>query len=189
MQIPVQITFRNMEKSEALETKIREKVDELEQFARDMVSCRITVEAPHKHHNKGNLYAIKVDVTLPGDEIVVSRSPGQNHAHEDVYVATRDAFAAMRRQLEDYVRKRRHKVKAHEILPHGIISVIYPEKGYGFILTPEQREVYFHRNSVLNADFDSLEQGESVHFSEELGDEGPQATAVHVEGKHHEVAK
>ena len=113
MQIPLQITFRHMETSEALEAKIREKVSSLERFADHITGCRVTVEAPHQHHHKGQLFNVKVDITLPGTEIVADRHPDKHHAHEDVYVALRDAFKATRRQLEDYVRKQRGDVKTH----------------------------------------------------------------------------
>jgi ribosomal subunit interface protein len=189
MNIPLQITFHNMEPSEAVEARIREKAANLDQFAKDIMSCRVIVEAPHKHHHKGNIYAVKVDITLPGKEIVADRNPPQDHSHEDVYVAIRDAFNAARRQLEDYVRKRRAKVKTHETLPHGYIKELFPEQDYGIIDTQDGRDVYFHRNSVIDADFDKLNVGDSVHFSEEMGAEGPQATTVHLEGKHHAVIK
>lgn len=117
MQIPLQITFRHMEPSEALEAKIREKADALERFAEHITSCRVTVEAPHQHHQQGKLFNIKVDITLPGHEIVADRHPDKHHAHEDVYVALRDAFKAARRQLEDYTRKRRGEVKKHDTPP------------------------------------------------------------------------
>ncbi|WP_126454686.1 HPF/RaiA family ribosome-associated protein [Sulfuriflexus mobilis] len=189
MKIPLQITFRNMEPSDAVEAKIREKAAGLEQYAKDIMSCRVIVEAPHKHHHKGNIYAVIIDVTLPGNEVVVDRNPGQDHAHEDVYVAIRDAFNAVRRQLEDYLRLRRNKVKTHETLPHGAIKELFPEQDYGVIDTQDSRDIYFHRNSVINADFDKLKVGDSVHFSEEMGEEGPQASTVHVEGKHHAAIK
>ena len=187
MQIPLKITFNNMEPSPAVEAAIREKADKLEQFADAITSCRVIVEAPHQHHHKGNLYRIKVDVTLPGKEIVTNRNPSQHHAHEDIYVAIRDAFNAERRQLEDYLRKRRGKVKQHEAEPHGKIVQLVPYEDYGVIQTSDGREIYFHRNSVIEQDFDKLEIGDNVHFSEEMGDNGPQATTVHVEGKHHVV--
>ena len=117
MQIPLQTVYHNMEKSDAIEAKIREKVDKLEHFAPDIIRCRVTVEAPHKHHNKGNPYTVKIDITLPGGEIVVSSHPGKNPAHEDLYVALRDAFDEARRQLEDFVRKRRGKIKHHQPPP------------------------------------------------------------------------
>ena len=110
MQIPLQITFRDMEPSEAVEINVREKAQKLERFAEHITSCRVTIEAPHKHHHKGQLYAINIDITLPGEEIVANRNPDKNHAHEDIYVAIRDAFKAAQRQLEDYVRIRRGKV-------------------------------------------------------------------------------
>ena len=114
MQIPLQIIFRDIEPSDAVTANIEEKAMKIEHFAENITSCRVTVEAPHKHHHKGGLFAITIDITLPGEEIVVNRSPDQDHAHEDVYVAIRDAFNAARRQLEDYARKRRGQVKQHE---------------------------------------------------------------------------
>ncbi|MGD8783087.1 MAG: HPF/RaiA family ribosome-associated protein [Thioalkalispiraceae bacterium] len=113
MQIPLQITYRDMDPSDAVNTAIHEKAEKIEHFA-DITSCKVTIEAPHKHHHKGRLFAIKLDITVPGDEIVVSRNPDQKHAHEDIYVAIRDAFNAAKRQLEDYVRRRRGQVKHHE---------------------------------------------------------------------------
>lgn len=187
MQIPLQITFRHMEPSEALEAKIRERAEKLDQFADHIMSCRVTVDQEHKHHQQGKLFAIKIDITVPGNEIVVTRTPDKHHAHEDPYVALRDAFDASRRQLEDYVRKLRGKVKTHETPPHGRIKELFPYEDYGVIETADGREIYFHRNSVIEESFDNLAEGDSVHFSEEMGDNGPQASSVHVEGKHHVV--
>ena len=187
MQIPLQITFRNMEHSDAVEAKIREKAAKLEKFAEHMTSCRVIIEAPHQHHHQGQLFNVKIDITLPGKEIIADRHPDQHHAHEDAYVAIRDAFDAARRQLEDYVRQRRRDVKHHEVEPHGKIVQLFPAEDYGVIQTSDGREIYFHRNSILGADFDKLEEGARVHFTEEMGENGPQASTVHVEGKHHQV--
>lgn len=113
MKLPLQITFRDMDPSTAIESNIREKAEKLDRFSDHITSCRVVVEAAHKHHNKGNLYHVRLDFTVPDDEIVVSRDPGKNHAHEDVYVAIRDAFDAARRQLDEYARRRRGDVKTH----------------------------------------------------------------------------
>ncbi|MCW9024008.1 MAG: HPF/RaiA family ribosome-associated protein [Gammaproteobacteria bacterium] len=185
MKIPLQITFRDIPPSEALEADIREKVAKLDEFYDQIMSCRVVVERPHDHHNKGNLYHVTVDITVPGDEIVVSRSPDKHHAHEDPYVTVRDAFSAARRQLQEFGRKQRRKVKKHEAPHHGVISELVPYEDYGRIQTPDGREIYFHRNSIVNSDLDSLEAGAEVRFSEEVGDDGPQASTVHVIGKHH----
>ena len=114
MDIPLQVSFRDMEPSPAVEARIREKADGLERFFDRIVGCRVVVEAPHRHSHKGKLFGIRIDIHLPGKDLVVNRSGSQNHAHEDVYVAIRDAFDAATRQLEDHARKVRSDVKAHE---------------------------------------------------------------------------
>jgi ribosomal subunit interface protein len=112
MQVPLQITFRNLDSSPAVEAKIRERVEELEQFDDRIASCRVVVEVPNRHHLEGRLYHIRVDLKVPGREIVVKRDPPEHHAHEDIYVAVRDCFDAVRRQLEDHARRQRGDVKA-----------------------------------------------------------------------------
>ncbi|WJW76419.1 HPF/RaiA family ribosome-associated protein [Thiohalobacter sp. IOR34] len=182
MQLPLQITFRHMPPSEALEADIRKHAAKLDQVCENIMSCRVVVGPQHKHHRQGNLYQVKIDLTVPGTELAVSQDPGKNHAHEDAYVAVRDAFDSMRRELEDYVRRRKGKVKHHEPPPEGRISQLHPEQDYGMIETPDGREIYFHRNSVIDADFDRLEIGMRVIFCEEAGEQGPQASTVHVKG-------
>jgi ribosomal subunit interface protein len=187
MRIPLQLTFRNMSPSPAMEADVREKAEKLEQFCDEIMSCRVVVEAQHKHHHQGNLFHVRVDITVPDTELVVSREPDLHRAHEDAYVAIRDAFDAARRELQEYVRHRRGRVKHHEPPPHGRILEIFPQLDYGKIASSDGREVYFHRNSVLDADFDTLQPGTEVRFDEEAGDEGPQASTVRVIGKHHIV--
>ena len=115
----------------------------------------------------------------------MKRAPPQNKRNEDVYVAVRDAFKIAQRQLQDYVRERRGDVKHHEDPPHGRILRLFED--YGFIATPDGREVYFHRNSLLGESFDKLEVGTEVRFAEERGEKGPQASTVKLIGKHHLV--
>ncbi len=111
--LPLQITWRGMDPSPAVDADIRAKAEKLKQSYDHIVSLRVTVEAPHAHHHKGRLYRLHIDVRVPGKEIAVTRDPGEHHAHEDLYVATRDAFDAARRQLKDYAQVRRGKVKRH----------------------------------------------------------------------------
>lgn len=109
MQSPLQITIRDMEHSEALETHIRAKAEKLEEFFSHITSCRVLIEVPHKHHRQGKQFNVRLDIGVPGGEIAVNR----DHA-EDVYVALRDAFDAAKRKLEDYARKLRGDIKTHE---------------------------------------------------------------------------
>jgi len=183
MRLPLQITFRNMEQSDAVEAKIREKTEKLNQFCDDIMGCRVVVELSHKNHHKGNTFHVRIDITVPDGEIVVSRSPDQRQSHQDVYVAIRDAFDAARRQLEDYVCRRRGEIKSHETQPQGRVSQLAPTDEHGMIETVEGRFIYFHRNSVVNGSFADLKVGSSVRFVEESGDLGPQASTVYIVGK------
>ncbi|MFN7086986.1 MAG: HPF/RaiA family ribosome-associated protein [Burkholderiales bacterium] len=187
MQLPLQITFRNLGRSEAIEAKVRERAQQLDRFYDRIMSCRVAVEALHKHHRRGNRYHVRIDVTVPGGELVANREPDEHHGYTDVYVAIRDAFDAICRQLEDYARRQSRAVKTHEVPPHGRVVELYPDEDYGRIETPDGRLIYFHRNSVVDADFDKLQTGTEVRFNEETGERGPQASTVHVVGKHHIV--
>lgn len=109
MQIPLQITIRDVEHSEALETHIRDKAKKLDEFFNHIMSCRVVVEMPHKHQRQGKQFNVRIDIGVAGGEIAINR----DHA-EDVYVALRDAFDVAKRQLEDYARKLRGDVKKHE---------------------------------------------------------------------------
>ncbi|HZU37908.1 MAG TPA: HPF/RaiA family ribosome-associated protein [Gemmataceae bacterium] len=187
MQLPLQVSFRHMEHSKAIETLIRKKAERLDKFAGDIMSCRVVVEPAGKHHEQGNLYEVRIDLTLPGEEIAVTRESSQHKEYRDIEVALRDAFDTARRKLEDYVRRRRGAVKTHEVPPHGRVSQLFPAQGYGFIETPDGREVYFHRHSVMHEAFERLQVGTEVVFVEEQGQKGPQASTVRLVGRHHHV--
>lgn len=122
MQQPLQITFKNVDPSEAVEANVRSKIDWLETFCDRIHSCRVVIEVPHRHHHQGRIYQVRVDLTVPGGEFVVNRESGQNGAHEDVYVAIRDAFDASRRRLEDFMRRQRGETKTHEVAARPGIS-------------------------------------------------------------------
>jgi ribosomal subunit interface protein len=113
MEIPLQITFRDMEPSAAVEERVRERAALLGRFAQPITHCHVVVDAPPRHQHQGGLFHVTVEVTLPGAHLVVNRRPLERHAHADVYVAVRDAFDAVRRQLEDHRRRQRGDVKAH----------------------------------------------------------------------------
>lgn len=172
MKLPLQITTRNVSLSEAAAGTIREKAAKLETFYDSIMGCRVLVEAPHRHKHQGVAYNVRLDITVPGGEIVVKREP-----NEDLYVAIRDSFDAARRQLQSFARRQRGQVKAHEAPPVGHVRDLHGE--YGFIETTDGREVYFHRNSVKgNGGFDHLAPDAEVKFVEEDGEQGPQATVV-----------
>lgn len=178
MEQPLRISYRGIEPTEAIEAQIRERAAKLERFYDGIVGCHVTVEAPHRRHHKGTLYRVRIDLTVKNGELLVGRDPAQQHSHEDLYVAIRDAFDAARRRLQDHARRQRGQVKRTVQPPRARVVRIFPEEGYGFLATPDGREIYFHRNSVLNDRFDRLEVGTEVRFAEEQGEKGPQASTV-----------
>ena len=187
MRLPLQITFRHMEPSPALEARIRQRADELDQFFDRITACRVVVECRNPRRQQGMLFEVRIDLTLPGREIAVGREPGLNHAHEDAHVAVRDAFDAARRQLEDHARHRRGAVKSHAVPDHGRIARLLPDRDCGFIRTDAGDEIYFHRNSVAGGGFDKLVIGAEVRFVAQHSEsaEGPQASTVVPLGKRH----
>jgi len=178
VKIPLQITIRDLPHSESVEAAIREKAEKLEQFYDQIMGCRVMVESPHRHRHKGKLYHVRIDLTVPGNEIVVKRNPPEHSSHEDIYVAIRDAFNAAQRRLQDYVRRRRGEIKNHVVLNLATVFKVFPAEGYGFLKTADGREIYFHRNSLVDMDFDHLDPGTEVHYVEEQGEEGSQAATV-----------
>jgi ribosome-associated translation inhibitor RaiA len=187
MMLPVQTTFRNMDASAAVAGRVQEEAEKLDKYFPRITSCRVIVEAPRRHHRHGDPFHIRIELEVPGKELVVKHEPnlkreeqGEWHKrlevggpHQDVYMAIREGFKAMRRQLRDYVRCLRHEVKVHHRAPHAKVSKLFPKEGYGFIETLDGREIYFHENSVANWAFEPLDIGDEVIFSEEAGDEGP----------------
>lgn len=109
MQTPLRITVRDMPHSEALDTRIRAKAVKLSEFHPNITSCRVTVEKSRKHHRQGHHFQILVDVRVPGREFVANRDHD-----EDVYVALREGFGALRRQLDEHNSAGRDFVKVQE---------------------------------------------------------------------------
>lgn len=182
MQIPLQVTFEGgLTTSEALRARIEREAAKLERFHDRITSCRVAVIGRAGRRRHGDLYAVRLQLTGPGlPDLVVDRNPPDDHAHEDAFVAVRDAFAAARRRLQDRQGKRQGKVKVHEEAPRGKVTRLFPDEGYGFLESGDGREIYFHRNALLNGDFDHLAVGREVRFFEREGEKGPQASSVHL---------
>jgi len=174
MQIPLEVSTRDVTLSPQIEAELRKRADKLERHYNRITSCRIALERPTgNHHHDGGPYRVRVDVTVPGTELVADKQA------EEVFIAIRDAFDAAERQVEAFVDRRRDFVKSAGASPEGEIVRLFSEEGFGFLTAPDGREVYFHRNAVLDPPgFDKLAVGSRVRFAEEQGFEGPQASTV-----------
>ena len=116
MTIPVQITFRHMETSEAVESRVRDLAGHLAVFSDKITSCRVVLDSPHRHHHQGKVFNVKVQLALPGDDVVVDMERPDRDGHEDVYVVIRDAFDAAKRQLQQRMSSLRNEEKRREKL-------------------------------------------------------------------------
>jgi cold shock CspA family protein/ribosome-associated translation inhibitor RaiA len=190
MQIPLKIVFEGgLAPSDALRRRIEREAEKLERFADRITACRVAVIGRSGRHHHGDLYQARIQIVMPGrKDIMIDRNPSADHAHEDAYVAIRDAFNAARRRLQDHERRSAGLIKTHQAPPHGRVVRLFPEQNHGFIETSDGREIYFHRNAVVNGGFDKLTPGAEVRFAEADGDQGPQASTVHLIGKSHIVA-
>jgi cold shock CspA family protein len=200
MQLPPVITFRRLRGTNALDADIRTRLEQLERYAPGLMAARVLVEPAERHHRDGNRVHVRIDLTLPGGEVVVSheaslrptaralaaqrtwKSNEPDRAHTHAAFAVREAFAVARRRLQDRVRRRRGSVKVHVEQPRGRVIRLSPSRTHGFLEAADGHEVYFHKRSVLDDAFDDLEVGSLVTFVEERGEKGPQASTVRVLG-------
>jgi len=176
VKLPLQITTRKMSLSKNAFGAIQKKAQKLEQFFDQIISCRVMVETPHRHKQQGLLYNVRVDLTVPGAELVVKREP-----NEDIYVAIRDTFDAAQRQLKEFVRRRRGDVKNHHNGVHatqllagpssrvnhvGRVRELFADQGFGYLEAEDGREIYFSGSILLDGALDEMEVGMPVRFAE-----------------------
>lgn len=185
MPIELQTTYRGFSPPLLANERIRKRVEKLEQLYPRIISCHVVAEESHRRHHKGKLYNVRIDLSIPGGELVANKEHHDKHSHEDFFVAMRDAFDALENRLRSYGERQRGEVKTHEAPPHGRVTKLFPD--YGFIESAEGLEIYFHANSVADDKFASLEVGSEVRFDmlEGEGEKGPQASTVQLIGKHH----
>jgi cold shock CspA family protein/ribosome-associated translation inhibitor RaiA len=180
MNMPMlEVTFRHMPHSRAIEAAVRERAAKLALLYPRITSCRVMVETSHHGPTRASaMHHVRVEVRVPDGELVARCEPAREHFHADVYVALRDAFNRAGREIEDYARVRRGDVKTHEEPPRGRVTKLFRDRGYGFLETLDEVEVYFHEHSVLHPGFRRLEIGTVVRYVEEEGVRGPQASTV-----------
>ena len=183
MPIPLEVTFENgLASSDALLRRISKEAEKLEKFHGRIVSCRVAVKGRSHRRKHGDLFDVRLQISTPGGrDIVIDRNPPSDHAHEDAYVAIRDAFNAARRRLQDRHRRQEGKTKVHEAPIEGRIIRLNKD-GYGFIESADGREIYFHRNAVKGKSPEALRKGAKVRFLESETDGLVQASTVHLIG-------
>jgi cold shock CspA family protein len=180
MSVPVEVSYREVLKTRRIEQQIARGAVRLQRVCRHLTSLRIAVERPHRSRGGVNPYRVRIDVRVPpGHEVVVSRDAGREDVHTPLRAVLKDAFEMAERRLKGLVERQRGEVKTHPGQEaSALVEKLFPAEGYGFLKDIEGREIYFHRNAVVNEDFDLLGVGAAVRFVAELGEKGPQATTV-----------
>lgn len=181
MKIKPEITYRHLEKTAAIQSLVEEKIAKLEQFCDYMNSCHVVIEKENDHPSSGSPYRVSIDITIPhGRELAVVKSPDKGKQYPPLETVIRDAFEAARRQLISITTEQKGERKIHpEQQVSAMVTKLFPEQGYGFIQEISTgKEIYFHRNSVTNNDFERLTVGSGVRYKETMGEMGPQATTV-----------
>lgn len=189
MQVPLEVIYNGVDRSEWSENFVREQVERLNRYAGEMIACRVAIEQPHHHRNKGNPYHVRVEVTLPPrKDLVAVAEPRAVPTSSELRNVIRDAFRAMEKQLKKTRQQRRYDVKLHDATSAFVVR-LFPDQDYGFIKTAIGEEIYFHRHSVLHGDFERLGIGTQVRYEAEEGEKGLQASTVQILDKPGELTR
>jgi len=185
MRIPLEISFQGLSRSESLEQLIRKDAAKLERVCDDLISCRIGIKLNQKSRNTANPFRIRIEMRFPpNNNLVVTHNSGIKEAADDLPTAVKNAFKTAQRRLKRLVEKQQAEMKSppqQDMM--ALVIKIFADEGYGFIRSLDGEEIYFHRNSVLNNDFDRLEPGTGVNYTAALGEKGLQATSVQIVDK------
>lgn len=188
MQGPVEIAFHNMETLEWAEQEIRSRIAELERIFDRIASCRVHVDKRAKPNGSSIPPVVRIEIGIPGRaDLIVSHEPEhlqRKYQRPDLQKAINEAFRIAERQLVELKNQQHGRTKAplHDVQNQrlGQVAEVQPGKDFGFLVTSEGALLYFHRNSVLTGNFDSLTRGDEVYYVEAVGDTGPTATKVRV---------
>ncbi len=183
MDVPLELSFENISSSETVERRVRERVAKLDRLYNHLVACRVAVRAPHNQHGKGNVPEVRIEMSVPGKDLVVSDAPHhpkESFQKHDVYQVLDASFDVAERRLNDFKEQQRGEVKRHadDAFLVGVVAGLNTDSDHGFLTTATGNELLFRRNAVVNADLDDLEVGDGVHYVETVGDSGPQASRV-----------
>ncbi len=185
MNVPLIITYENVEKSDAIEKLVRDKVSKLEKVCNYMSSCRVIIEQQNRSKHSANPYRVSINITVPPGHEMAAQDISKEGFHEEPLPAViRHAFDAARRQLQELCDRERRQVKVHpEQQTQALVEKLLRDENYGFLRTLDGRSVYFHKNSVLHDEWERLRIGTGVRYNEELGENGLQASSVEIVDK------
>ena len=183
MEVQPEIAFRNIEPTDELKNRIFAGIDKLEEVYDGIITCRVMVEETNPGRKAGKLNHVRLDISIPNHDVVINRNPPEHPASQDLPQALNEAFDKARRKLKKVKQQQRSNgpAQGRDLPPHGrVIKLLTDETGvrYGFLMSRDGRQIYFHENALADLDYDDLEVGTEVGYAERKGDEGPQASTV-----------
>jgi ribosome-associated translation inhibitor RaiA len=191
MQVPLEISFHNLDSSEWVEREIRARVDDLERIYSRLTSCRVHVDQRARNESGKIPPVVRIELGIPGQrDLAVTHEPEhlqRKFQSPDIQNAINEAFRIAERRLRELKERREDRLQQppHEAEREflGQVAEMHPDRDHGFLINNSGSLLYFHRSSMLNGDFDDLVRGDDVHYVEEVGDTGPIATKVRVKAK------
>jgi ribosome-associated translation inhibitor RaiA/cold shock CspA family protein len=191
MQVPLEISFHNLDSSEWVEREIRARVDDLERIYSRLTSCRVHVDQRARNESGKIPPVVRIELGIPGQrDLAVTHEPDhlqRKFQSPDIQNAINEAFRIAERRLRELKERREDRLQQppHEAEREflGQVAEMHADRDHGFLINNSGSLLYFHRSSMLNGDFDALVRGEDVHYVEEVGDTGPIATKVRVKAK------
>lgn len=189
MKVPPEITYRGVEKTDAIEALVNEKIAKLERVCDHISSCHIAIEKEQDRPRDRSPYRVRLDITVPpGHELAAESHMGDQTQYADLDTVVRDAFDKAWRQLRDLSKQQQEHDKGQ--VNDGaqdttaLVTKLFPDQGYGFLKTLDGEDIHFNHNSVLHDDFDRLEVGTGVRFEAVMDEEGIlHATTVQIVDK------
>ncbi|MFP4473346.1 MAG: HPF/RaiA family ribosome-associated protein [Candidatus Omnitrophota bacterium] len=181
MQVPLEVTFHNCEHLDDIEQLVREKTDSLEKVCDHIISCRVAIEQPHKHHHKGNAYRVRIYVTAtPKHELFVEEEPTEEKKDYSLKSIVQKAFKTMQRRLKKLNEEQHGQVKSHPNNDvEALVEKIFPQHGFLRTLDTDE-QIFFNRKSVINEEFERLKPGTGVHAAYYSTEDGYHASTVKV---------
>lgn len=186
MQVPIEISFHNIDSSEWVEREIRSRVEDLERIYDRLTSCRVHVDQRARNRTGSIPPVVRIELGIPGRrDLAVTHEPEhlqRKFQAPDIRNAINEAFRIAERRLREIKewREDRSQQPAGEAdrIFLGQVAEMHLDQDHGFLMNNAGSLLYFHRSSMLRGDFDGLQRGDEVHYVEEIGDTGPIATKV-----------
>jgi ribosome-associated translation inhibitor RaiA len=186
MQKPLQLSFKNIDGSDAMKAVVRERVDRLDRMYPSLIGCRVVIEAPHRSAQGSRPpLGVSIEAEIPGKPMIVAKDAEQHRSAADQGTIVNRTFDVVERQLDDATRIAHGEVKTHEAAGEsGSVTRVFPEQGYGFVEAKAAGNLYFTRNAVVDGRFDELTVGTIVHLTLATGEGpmGPQASSIRLLG-------